>query len=126
MSTKRGMMWIAILVSGLIVVFLSNEWNRAALGSEGYIEKGTKFGLTIGDRKQEITEHLVTRGLVDESTSGANETGYNSQSCLLHIYPSKYEVQVWGDDSWRRGTICIAFLDGKLARMSWHYNMLQP
>lgn len=125
-SFKRIVILLIIFFLGLGVVFLSNEWNRAAFGSEGHIEKGTKFGLSIGDSKKEITEYLVDRGMIEKSGRGANETGYNPQSCHLHIYVEKYEVELWADESWRRGTICVAYLDGKLTRVSWIYSMLSP
>jgi len=126
MSAKRAMILITILALVTIAIFLSNEWNRAAFGSEGYIVEGKKFGLTIGASKKEMTEYLVNRGLVDGTELGANETGYNPQSCHFHIYPDKYEVEIWDDESWRGGVICVAYLDGKLARVSWMYNMLAP
>jgi len=120
-----------ILVLGLtltvsFLLFISNEWNRAAFGAHGHIEKGTKFGLTIGDSKSEVVSYLVARGLTDGTTLEINETHYNPQSCHNHIYSDEYEVQIWDDRSWRRGTICVAFLDGKLARVSWYYGMFQP
>ena len=122
--------WFAIfitaLILGVIAIFLSNEWNRAAFGSEGYIVEGEKFGLSIGASKEEITDYLVHRGLVNGTQWGANETGYNPQRCHSHIYPDKYEVQIWVDESWRGGVICVAYLDSKLARVSWIFDMLAP
>ena len=126
MSFKKAMIWMAILALGLVVLFLSNEWNRAAFGSRSNIEDGTKFSLTIGDSKQEVVGYFTARGLVDVSTYAINETHYNPQRCHNHIYSDEYEVELWSDDSWRRGTICVAFLDGKLARISWDYGMFQP
>jgi len=122
----RRVMVLMIIGLGVLVVFLSNEWNRAAFGSEGYIVEGKKFGLTIGASKKEMTEYLVERGLADRSIPRTNEVGHNPQSCHLHIYANEYEVQLWADKSWRRGTICVAYLDGKLTRVSWIYNMLAP
>ena len=126
MSIKKVVIGIAILAFGLLAIFLSNEWNRAAWGSEGYIENGTKFGLTIGESKPEVAIYLTSRGLINETTVGINETHYNPQSCYNYIHGAEYEVELWRDDSWRRGSICIAFLDGKLARVSWWYGMFQP
>lgn len=120
------MIGIAILAFGLLVIFLSNEWNRAAWGSRGYIENGTKFGLSIGENKQKVIDYLTDKGLTDGTTLGANYTDYNPQQCLGRIYRDEYEVQIWDDNSWRRGIICVAFLDEKLIRLNWEYGMFQP
>ena len=126
MSAKRVVKMIALLTLGALLVFFSSEWNRTLFYPEGFIEKGKKFGLEIGHSKEIVTERILDRGLIDRTGLGANETGYNLQSCHLHIYEDRYEVQLWVDKSWRKGTICVAFLDGKLARMSWWYNPLAP
>lgn len=120
------MFWISIIVISLAILFFSSEWNRAAFGSKGSIEQGEKFGISIGSNKQDTIDYLTARGLIDETAVGINETHYNPQSCYNYIHGAEYEVELWADDSWRRGSICVAFIDGKLARMSWLYGMLQP
>lgn len=117
---------IGLALTVLFLLFISSEWNRAAFGVRDSIENGTKFGLTIGDSKQEVIDYLTARELTDGTTLGINEAHYNPQSCHNHIYSDEFEVQVWDDNSWRRGVICVAFLDGKLSRMSWYYGMFQP
>jgi len=125
-NVRKTMFWIAIIVVGLTVAFLSSEWNRAAFGTRGHLEQGERFGISIGDSKLEVADYLATRGLIDGTTLGINETHYNPQSCHNHTYGDEYEIQIWDDNSWRRGVICVAFFDGKLARMSWDYGIFQP
>jgi hypothetical protein len=123
---KKVLILVTVLIVSLIVVFFSSDWNRAAFGSKGYIEQGEKFGLTIGDSKQEVIEYLVAKGLLDVTKIEIRLTGHNPQRCHGHIYGDEYIVQVWSDSSWRRGIICAAFIDGKLVHLSWLYSMLQP
>ncbi len=117
---------IGVFLLAAITVFFGSEWNRAAFGSQGYIEKGEKFSVKIGAIRVDVINHLTAQGLVNISTLGIKETHYNPQSCHSHIYGDEYEVELWDDDSWRRGTICTAFIDEKLTRMSWWYGMFQP
>jgi len=125
-ASKRIVLTIGLALITSFLLFVSNEWNRAAFGVRDYIEKGEKFGISIGSGKNEVIDHLAAHGLVDGTTLGANETHYDPQNCHSHEYKDEYEVQIWDDHSWRQGVICVAFLDGKLARMSWIYGMFQP
>jgi hypothetical protein len=115
----------AVLLAGWIGVFFSDEWNRAGIGSEGRIEEGKRFGLTIGDGRDVVRAKLEQRGLIDTTSWGQNEVHYNRQKCGI-LYPEEYIVESWWDDSWRKGGLCLAFEDEKLASIGWYFNFLSP
>ena len=117
---------IGIVLILSMTFLLSSERNRAAWGSSGFIESGEKFSIKIGKNKKEVTSHLMALGLRDVSEVGKNETHYNPKRCHGYTYSDEYTVEVWSDDSWRRGIICVAYKENNLERMSWNYGMFQP
>jgi hypothetical protein len=108
------------MVVGAIFYFLSDEYNRVAvLGSEGSIDSGSKFGLEIGMLRSDADAILNTRGLeLVESFYGG--------SCLNRSYPDDQRIEVWSDDSWRRGTICLASKNDTVDSIGWFYSWGQP
>lgn len=115
-----------LLVLSVFTFFVGNEWNRAAFGSRGFIEVGSKFQMSIGEEKQNTIKRLIDREFVNISTLGLNDSHHNPQFCHGHTFSKDHDVQLWSDRSWRRGIICLAFKNEKLVRMSWHYGMFQP
>lgn len=126
MSAKKTLVFTTTITVTLIVIFFSNEWNRAALGTEGYIDEGSKFGIEIGSNTQDVITRLIDRGLVDAADIGKNETHYNPQECHSRLYADDIEVRLLWDRSWRQGTICIASKSGVIVGVSWWYGMFQP
>jgi len=111
----------------LVAVFLSNEWNRAALGSRGYIDNGSKFGVKIGSSYLEAKQGLLSRGLIlYDPMEGQKLSETGTQRCHGQEYADNITLEGFSDHSWRRGIICVASKDGKVIRLSWHYGMLQP
>jgi len=122
---KKTIIISLLALMGLVIaIFFSNEWNRAAFGSNDYIEKGTKFGITIGSPEKEAHWHLFSKGLLPFNLSGGGI--YDEQTCHGHTYPKYTKVQAYADDSWRSGIICVASENGVVNRVSWHYAMFQP
>lgn len=117
---------IGVILMLLMAFLLSTERNRAAWGSSGFIESGEKFSIKIGENKDKVTSHLIALGLHDVSEVGKNETHYNPKRCHGYTFSDEYTVEVWSDDSWRRGIICVAYKENNLERMSWNYGMFQP
>jgi len=99
-------------------LFLSNERNRAAFGSTGNIEVGKKFGVAVGDIREDAILHLKKLGL---------ETAIfpNRQSCLGIIYDEDIRINILQDNSWRQGTVCIASKNEIVISLSWHYSFFQ-
>jgi len=128
MTLRRKIMFLgSFVLTVILVMFFTNEWNRAAFGSQGYIENGSKFGIEIGSPYLEAKQNLLVKGLVVLNISyhrKLSKTG--AQNCHGHEYPDNVKLEAFHDDSWRRGVICIASKDNKVIRLSWHYAMFQP
>lgn len=98
-------------------MFARNPDNASALqSSSGFIDKGGKFGVQVGD-------HLRT---VDQALQSHHFTYYprdEFQTCLTHGYPPTQAVLVYQDDSWRRGTTCIAYerASRRVRAIEWAY-----
>jgi len=129
MTSKKlkSVLFVGILLLLFIVVFFSSEWNRAAFGSSGIIDNGSKFGIEIGSSYSEAKQHLLSQGLVPydiEYNPKVRATGI--KQCHGRKYPDNVFLQAFDDDSWRRGIICVASKNDKVIKISWHYGMLQP
>ncbi len=116
-----------LLLIVCVAIFFSSEWNRAAFGSRGFEDNGSKFGIEIGSQYSEAEQHLLSKGLVPydlEYNPKVSKAGI--KKCHGHEYPDDVYLQAFDDDSWRRGIICVASKDNKVIRLSWHYGMFQP
>ena len=84
-------------------MFARNEDNANALrSSAGYIESGSKFGVRVGDQ-------LSTVGQVVRYHHFSLYEREDLQTCLSHEYPPTQAVVVYVDDTWRKGTMCVAY-----------------
>ena len=116
------MVFIISLIAfvGFLVLFLSDEYNwTAVLGSEGFVDTGSKFGVSVGGLRSEASAKLSDRGLVLEES-------FDGGSCLNRSYPDEQNVEVWSDRSWRRGTICLASENNQVVSIGWFYSWMQP
>lgn len=116
---KKIIIGITIFAFVVAIVFLSNEWNRAAFGSIGYIEQGKKFGIIIGSPLTEKIEALKARGFIHELPT-------KKHSCFGRDYPENIKLDLIYDDSWRRGSICIGSKSGVITSINWRYDMFRP
>lgn len=87
----------------------------------GNIDKGSKFGVTIGDSIEYAHNQMLADGweLRKNKTRPYVVTNDNPQECHGFIYPQQVEVRVYKDSD--RGIVCIANLDDKVIRLSWHF-----
>ena len=99
------------------------------IGASGYIEKGKKFGLKIGDSKERVHARLTRLGLINGTklTKEFMNLGYkmadSELECPGYIYDEKLDVEEWFEDS---GFICLSYLDGKLTSIRWSYGITPP
>ncbi len=110
---KIVVLLILVLVVGGIVFFASDEFNRTGfLGSEGFIDSGSKFGIQIGMDRNVAEDRLRSRGLesMEPSVSGR---------CLDRPYPADQQVGLWLDDSRFGGTICLASRNNQIVSIGW-------
>jgi hypothetical protein len=99
------------------IVFASDEDNASALHeSAGFTASGTKFGIRVGDHINSAEQALRPHHFVPYRQDAI-------QTCLTHEYPKSEAVVVYADDSWRKGTICIAYdrQSGTVRAIEWAY-----
>ena len=126
-NMKKIVLYICLcLIVGISIWFFSNEHNRAAFGSSGYIKDGSKFGVEIGADRQVTINFLIAKGFIDSTVSVIKETHYDPQSCHNRKYKEGIKVDSFWDEGWRGATICLASESGIVIGMSWDYNMFAP
>jgi len=111
---------LLLVMAGLAAYLLSSELNRmAALGSEGFIQSGSKFGVHIGDNRTKAIEKLDRHGIKTESLPTEGR-------CLGRDYPTDQQINLLRDRSWRRGVICLASRDEKIVSVAWYFSWGAP
>jgi hypothetical protein len=110
-----------LLVGGAI--FFSAERNRVAFGGRGSIEKGQKFGVKIGDSRKDAIAHLEDSEFLDVTLLGSIND--NPQLCDGVVYDDDFRVDIFLDETWRSGAICLVSQDGIVVRMSWNYGFME-
>lgn len=105
----------------IITIFLSNELNRAAVyNSVGYIKSGRRFSVTIGDSRDEAKSRII-----NEHGLKLKET-YDGTKCLMREFSSARTIDVFVDESWRRGTICLISDKQFITEVAWYYDFSSP
>jgi len=111
-----GLASLAVVVVGGIA-FAADEDNANALASSaGFIREGSKFGIRVGD-------HISAADWNARQHHFQLYSRDDLQTCLSQEYPATEAIVVYKDDSWRRGTVCVAFnrRSGKIAAVEWSY-----
>ena len=117
---KPAAIFIAIAFA-LLALFLADEFSRAAIaGSSGHIERGRRFGITVGESRETAASALRRRHI--ESVEPTSDF----HGCFLQPAPPESEVSLYHDNSWRKGVICLITVDDKVTMIRWHYDWLAP
>lgn len=117
---RRVLIILFILLTCVIVLFVANPLNRVALAEGiGFIDSGSKFGIRIGDSRNSAIKRLEDIGLRQLGNIVEN-------SCLGYSYTPSKKLDIFLDNSWRRGTICLSSDKNTIESIRWHYNWLQP
>ena len=107
---------ILVALIAVAIAFVSSEENRLALRSDyGYLSSGAKFDVKVGSEVEGVPQALQRHyfKLYRRSSSG---------TCLSHDYDPKYRIDVFSDDSWRRGTVCVVYdQGGRVRHVEWSY-----
>lgn len=91
----------------------------ATIDGQGVISRGQKLGVRIGDSVPVAVKTLKGEGLVMGGT-------VRGGSCLSpETFEANYTVQLV-DLSWRKGTVCLGVMQGRVSHIGWLYNLLAP
>ena len=114
---------LVLLTAGAAYALVLSQFaafNRAGLwGSNGRISKGERFGLSIGQDYGSAAARMSALGFKTHAVT-------KDSSCHGFDYDRSRQLALWWDDSWRKGTICLVVLDGKVEYVSWMYGMGSP
>lgn len=94
-----------------------------AFGSRGSIEKGQRFGVKVGDSREDAINHLENSDFRDVTLLGP-PINANSQPCGGVVYADDNRVDYFSDETWRSGAICLVSKNEIVVRMSWDYGFL--
>lgn len=89
------------------------------LNPKGHIKEGKFIDIYIGESSRSAHEKLMKRGLklIDRSPG---------KFCMGVAYPTQASVELFADHSFRRGTICIASVNGRVREINWFYHFMLP
>lgn len=128
-TSHNGKTWLFFVTAflGMLVIFLAFERNRVFFGGIGNIEKGEKFGISIGEKRTISHERLNSLGFEQyELGKYKNPDDKNDNSCHGRVYTKDIVVEAFTDKSWRGGTLCLASKDGIIVSLSWDYGFVGP
>ena len=114
----RAVIWIILLLAaGVSTWWLTAEENRERLtGFDGFIESGSKFGVSIGMPTSAANSALVARGFLYLHSDGRG-------SCSNRVYPAASVIEVWKDRGWpRTATVCLESATEIVTSVSWYYS----
>jgi hypothetical protein len=105
LATALGMTWF----------FLADPRNLVALNPDGLLTSGKRFGLEIGMPMNQAAARM--NALPGMRTLKVMQGGL----CIGHAFQADRQVLVLGDDSWRRGSVCLIGRNGRLEKIGWQY-----
>lgn len=123
---KKLLKWLLFLVVTLAVIIFGvvlccqDELTKAAIMQENRrISSGSFAGASIGDPRAQARRFFLSRGL---SLSRVSRGG----DCYGNRYPEEILLEVYIDDTWRNGSVCVASENGRIKELSWFYSFWSP
>jgi len=117
---------IAVLITGAYL-FFSNDRNKHAFSSKGSIQQGTIFGVHIGDTRPIADEYLNNIGYLTLNPSPMTIRGVSTRNhCYSKEIPNNLTPVMYRDGSWRRGSLCVVYDEGRVSEINWWYDMFAP
>jgi len=119
---------LALAALASLYVFLSSERNQDVISSKGFIDRGSKFGVTIGQSKSVVDNGLRQRGYaIGSSASSMKINGSHTKNhCYSKPIADNLIPVIYYDNTWRRGSLCVVYLEEKVKEIHWWYDMFAP
>jgi hypothetical protein len=118
---KIVLMVLAISAVVGLCFFFSNNLNRISTFSDiGYEKDGYYFSVPAGQDRRSALRTLSNN---PELALTDSRTGTN---CLTRRYDREMDFDIFADDSWRRGTVCVVSSGGVVSEVVWYFNFLAP
>lgn len=112
---------VSLVIAVLAIALWRDEPLRLILsgGGDGTASTGKVLGVAIGDPRTSAKLALIERGLVQ---AGSQRGGV----CVKERFTSAQLVDVYRDESWRKGVVCVASVNETVVRVEWYFNPLSP
>jgi hypothetical protein len=91
----------------------------ALFNSEGHITHGSFLDIEVGDSSESAADAMKRHEFKLVRVSAGGE-------CMGVIHSISNHVELYFDDSWRRGTICLVSKKGRIVAIDWFYNFMAP
>ena len=109
---------VLIFLASLVWIFPISSSIRAINSDYGFTNSGSIFDVSIGSNISNASRNLKLHSF---DVYEVGKTG----DCLSHGYPGKYRINVYSDDSWRKGTLCVIYDSAGIVRfIEWSYAAL--
>lgn len=120
-----GLQMKAVMVAGSIALLatcaalLADDVNRMMiLKPQGQIASGSVFGVGVGDPRGASVALLRARfGNHDVKRGGR---------CLGREHGPEFKLDIFYDESWRRGSICTISSNERVVAVEWYFNPFAP
>jgi hypothetical protein len=97
-----------------------DERNQVVLfNHSGSTTTGAILGASVGMSRATAREQLQRKGLVLRKS-------FAGGGCLEWKFADAQTVDVFRDDSWRKGAVCVASSGGTVERIVWYFDPSQP
>ncbi len=111
---------IVVVLLAMSAIELANESTRALVfRPNGVEERGSAFGVQVNDTRGDAADALARRHFTRVQTKAGGR-------CLLRNFSSDYVLDLFDDNTWRKGTICIATREGRVEAILWMFNPFMP
>jgi hypothetical protein len=106
---------LPLLIAGLLAVLLllDEGTRKLAFDSNGRIESGSAFGVTVGESRMQARRSMLRRYVFDGSSLGDRRC--RSDGAADHV------LDLYDDRSWRGGRICLLIRDERVVAISWMF-----
>lgn len=113
---------LAIIVLALLALpigLLAADSRRSIfLGLSGVARHGERFGVTVGEPMSAAADKLLKLPGVELYQRR------NGGLCLFRDLPRGHQIDIYADDSWRKGTICVIGRKGRVVEIIWEYQFV--
>lgn len=111
---------VVVSVGAFAVFVAQDERNQVVFfNHSGSTTTGAILGASVGMSRAEAHEQLERKGLVLRKS-------FTGHGCLEWKFEDAQTVDVFRDDSWRKGAVCVASRGDTVERLVWYFDPSQP
>lgn len=130
MTRPRWKRWVllAVLVALLVQCAIAarpyDQTYAVFAESNGIIDDGERFGVTVGSSVEAARFALQRRGWREDSRDVVDAVDAAGWRCRGRERQADEQLLMFTDPSWRTGTICLYISGERVRTMAWMFNPL--